>query len=80
LPFSPLSPLLVAFGAANERRWFAGGGYTSPPTGQRGRIPFYVSFTNSSVVFVYIIFFLKRDSTIRIHYREPTRRSIEGTS
>jgi hypothetical protein len=64
LPFSPAQPAL------------------SPKLAERERVncPFYISFTNPPVVFVYTAFCLKRGSTIRIHYREPIRRSIEGTS
>jgi hypothetical protein len=63
-PFSPAQPAL------------------SSKLGEKERVncPFYISFTNPPVVFVYTAFCLKRGSTIRIHYREPIRRSIEGTS
>jgi hypothetical protein len=63
-PFSPARPALSPKLAERES-----------PNG-----PFYISFTNPPVVFVYTGFCLKRGSTIRIHYGEPIRRSIEGTS
>jgi hypothetical protein len=58
----------------------AGEGVSATALPYFSRCPFYISFTNPSAVFVYTTLFLKRGSTIRIHKREPIRRSIEETS